>query len=72
MNDLEFTSSDFTAAPTGNAHKMSAWVSTKLSRKLEKCPKIFIKQGLDGSNFSASNDGTYTHTALLVCIEEIK
>lgn len=73
---LEFTASDFTAAPTSNAAAMAGWANKKLLRKLEKATVVYCAKGYGHYDGWTENnldlDGSATHKARLICIEEIK
>lgn len=77
MNDLLFTASDFTAAPTGTPTKMSAWVNAKLQRKLlDQGKRVFCAKGsghFDAWTENGSDlDRDPTHTGVLVQIETLR
>lgn len=76
FKDLEFTASDFTAAPTSNAAAMASWANKKLARKIEKATVVYCAKGFghyDGwTENSLDLDGSATHTARLICVTSIK
>lgn len=86
MKDLEFTPSDFTAAPTGNADGMAMWVNKKLARKIDKAETVYISEDSPPPfyrdisflpEFAIAKEGKgllhpASHRAKLVCIEKIK
>lgn len=72
MTDLDFQPSDFAAAPMLSARRMSEWINKKIARKLERAPKVYGYRGEIGDTFYTVGDTGCTHTAKLICIEEIK
>jgi hypothetical protein len=76
MKDLQFTASDFSAAPTGNAGALADWANKKLARKLEKATVVWGSEDRDFGVMVYFDDkeAPYapTHKARLVCIEELK
>ena len=74
-DDLSFSASDFTAAPTGNAEKMADWVNKKLTRKLEKAVTVSAEiHNEDALSFTwdLGIGRKATHYAKLVCITPIE
>lgn len=73
MDDLSFLPSDFAAIPSYKPEELALWANKKLARKLDKATKVYAGPGLINELFwgTVPVDG-YTHSARLVCVQEVK